>query len=105
MGEGRFERSLIAVTDANGEVVLAQDEHLRPGTSMEALAKLRPAFADLGLTGRVEGEDLSFDELCLARYPGLDRIEHVHHAGNSSGIVDGAAAALVASDGWVRAHG
>jgi acetyl-CoA C-acetyltransferase len=105
VSEGRFDRSLIAVTDANGEVVLAQDEHLRPGTSMEALAKLRPAFADLGLTGRVEGEDLSFDELCLARYPGIDQVEHVHHAGNSSGIVDGAAAALVASDRWVRAHG
>ena len=54
---------------------------------------------------RVEGEDLSFDELCLARYPDLDHVEHVHHAGNSSGIVDGAAAALVASEGWVRAHG
>ena len=105
VGEGRFDRSLLPVTDANGEVVLALDEHLRPGTSMEALAKLRPAFAELGATGRVEGEDLSFDELCLARYPGLDRVEHVHHAGNSSGIVDGAAAALVASDRWVRAHG
>jgi acetyl-CoA C-acetyltransferase len=53
----------------------------------------------------VEGEDLSFDELCLARYPVLDHIEHVHHAGNSSGVVDGAAAALVASDDWLRAHG
>jgi acetyl-CoA C-acetyltransferase len=103
--EGRFDRSLIAVTDSNGVVVLAEDEHLRPATSMEGLAKLRPAFADLGATGRVEGEDLSFDELCLARYPDIDRIEHVHHAGNSSGVVDGAAAALVASDDWVRAHG
>jgi acetyl-CoA C-acetyltransferase len=103
--EGRFDRSLVALTDANGVVVLARDEHLRPTTSMEGLAKLRPAFAELGASGRVEGEDLSFDELCLARYPVLDHIEHVHHAGNSSGVVDGAAAALVASDDWLRAHG
>jgi acetyl-CoA C-acetyltransferase len=105
VGEGRFDRSLVPVSDANGVVVLAEDEHFRPGTSLEALAKLRPAFAELGATGRVAGEDLSFDQLCLARYPDIDRVEHVHHAGNSSGIVDGAAAALLASDDWVRAHG
>jgi acetyl-CoA C-acetyltransferase len=105
VGEGRFDRSLVPVSDANGVVVLAEDEHFRPGTSLEALAKLRPAFAELGATGRVAGEDLSFDQLCLARYPDIHRVEHVHHAGNSSGIVDGAAAALLASDDWVRAHG
>jgi acetyl-CoA C-acetyltransferase len=105
VSEGRFDHSLVAVRDANGDVVLAEDEHFRPGTSMEGLAKLRPAFAELGASGRVEREDLSFDDLCLARYPDVERMEHVHHAGNSSGIVDGAAAALVASDYWVRAHG
>ena len=53
----------------------------------------------------LEGDRRTFDEMCLERYPGIDRVEHVHHAGNSSGVVDGAAAALVASDGWVQAHG
>jgi acetyl-CoA C-acetyltransferase len=94
--EGRFERGIIAVTDPDGEVLLARDEHPRPGTTLEALAKLRPAFAEQGET---------YDEIALSRYPKVDRIEHVHHAGNSSGVVDGAAAALVASDAWVRANG
>ena len=103
--EGRFERSLIPVTDAAGAVVLDHDEHPRPGTSLEGLAKLRPAFAEEGATGRAAGESLTFDEICLKRYPQIERVEHVHHAGNSSGVVDGAAAVVVASDDWVRAHG
>jgi acetyl-CoA C-acetyltransferase len=105
MAEGRFDRSLVPVTDGAGTVVLARDEHPRPGTSLEGLAKLRPAFAESGATGRAEGDRLTFDEVCLQRYPTLDHIEHVHHAGNASGVVDGAAAAAVASDDWVRAHG
>jgi acetyl-CoA C-acetyltransferase len=105
MAEGRFDRALIPVTDAAGAVVLDHDEHPRPGTSLEGLAKLRPAFADVGATGHAEGDSLSFDEVCLTRYPQIDRVQHVHHAGNSSGVVDGAAAAVVASDDWVRAHG
>ncbi len=71
---------------------------------MEGLARLRPAFAEMG-AATLEDDGRTFDDMCLERYPEIDRVEHVHHAGNSSGVVDGAAAALVASDGWVRAHG
>jgi acetyl-CoA C-acetyltransferase len=94
--EGRFEHGIVPVTGADGEVLLAADEHPRPGTTVEGLAKLRAAFAEAGET---------YDAVARERYPEVDAIEHVHHAGNSSGVVDGAAAALVASDGWVRAHG
>ena len=105
MAEGRFDRSLVAVRDHSGAVVLDHDEHPRAGTSMEGLAKLRAAFAEAGASGHAEGESLTFDEICLQRYPAIDHVEHVHHAGNSSGVVDGAAAAAVASEAWVRAHG
>jgi acetyl-CoA C-acetyltransferase len=94
--EGRFERGIIPVTGRDGEVLLARDEHPRPGTSLDGLAKLRPAFAEAGET---------FDAMALERYPKVDHVDHVHHAGNSSGVVDGAAAAVVASDAWVRANG
>jgi acetyl-CoA C-acetyltransferase len=94
--EGRFDRGIIPVTGSSGEVLLARDEHPRPGTTLEGLAKLRPAFAELGDT---------YDDVARTRYPEVDHIEHVHHAGNSSGVVDGAAAALVASDAWVEANG
>jgi len=89
--EGRFARSIVPVTDANGLTILARDEHLRPGTDMAALAALAPAFRELGET--LPG----FDAVALMKYPELERIEHVHHAGNSSGIVDGAAAVVVGS--------
>jgi acetyl-CoA C-acetyltransferase len=94
--DGRFERGIVPVTGPDGSVVLDRDEHPRPQTTAEGLAKLRPAFAEAGET---------YDAMALSRYPKVDRIDHVHHAGNSSGVVDGAAAAVVASDGWVRAHG
>jgi acetyl-CoA C-acetyltransferase len=97
--EGRFDRSLIEVTTANGS--FARDEHPRPGTSVETLARLKPAFAAMGAT-RADGEQRTFDEICLERYPSIDHIDHVHHAGNSSGIVDGAAAVLVASSNWMH---
>lgn len=87
---GAFDRSIVPVVDANGVTLLAQDEHPRPGTTAESLAKLRPSFAKLG-------EGFGFDAVALQRYPELERIEHVHHAGNSSGIVDGAAAVLLGS--------
>jgi len=96
MEEGRFNRGMIPVVGADGEVALDHDEHPRPGTTLEGLGKLRPAFAEQGET---------YDEMALSRYPKVERIDHVHHAGNSSGVVDGAAAALVASDPWVRANG
>jgi acetyl-CoA C-acetyltransferase len=94
--EGRFDRGVVAVTGADGEVLLARDEHPRAGTTLEGLAKLRPAFADMGAT---------YDEIARERYPRVDHIDHVHHAGNSSGVVDGAAAAVVASDAWIDANG
>jgi acetyl-CoA C-acetyltransferase len=100
--EKRFERSLVEVATPDG--VCARDEHPRPGTSAETLARLRPAFAAMGAS-RVDGEPLTFDEICLQRYPGIDHIDHVHHAGNSSGVVDGAAAVAVASSSWMSANG
>ncbi|CDO87681.1 acetyl-CoA acetyltransferase [Mycobacterium triplex] len=100
--EGRFDRSLVEVATPDGTV--ARDEHPRRGTSTETLAKLKPAFAAMGATG-VDGEHHTFDEICLRRYPGIDHIDHVHHAGNSSGVVDGAAAVLLASPDWARANG
>jgi acetyl-CoA C-acetyltransferase len=100
--EKRFERSLVEVATRDG--ICARDEHPRPGTSAETLARLRPAFAAMGAS-RADGEPLTFDEICLQRYPGIDHIDHVHHAGNSSGVVDGAAAMAVASSSWMSANG
>ncbi|MGF1552144.1 MAG: acetyl-CoA C-acetyltransferase [Paracoccaceae bacterium] len=89
--EGRFARSVVPVTDRNGVAVLERDEHMRPDTTMEALAGLKPSFKAVG-----EGMP-GFDAVALLKYPHLERIEHVHHAGNASGIVDGAAGVLVGS--------
>ena len=101
--EKRFAKSLIPVKDAAGEVVLDHDEHPRPQTTREGLASLEPSFVQLA--GYVqEGDELTFDQKALKTYPQLDKIEHVHHAGNSSGIVDGASAVLVASERYVREH-
>jgi len=99
--QGRFDRSLVEVATPNGSC--ARDEHPRPGTSIETLARLKPAFAAMGAT-RADGEQQTFDELCLQRYPSIEQIDHVHHAGNSSGVVDGAAAVAVASSSWMHAH-
>jgi acetyl-CoA C-acetyltransferase len=89
--EDRFHRSIVPVTDRNGVLVLDCDEHMRPGTTAESLGQLKPSFVSMG-------RDYGFDEVALSRYPQLERIEHVHHAGNSSGIVDGAAAVLLGSE-------
>lgn len=88
--EQRFRKSIIPVTDVIGQPVLARDEHLRPGTDMQALGGLKPSFADIG-------QGFGFDSLALQKYPEFEKINHVHTAGNSSGIVDGAAAVLVGS--------
>ncbi len=103
--EGRFERSLFPVTDpASGATALAVDEYPRPSTTAEGLAALEPAFAALGATPfGLHGETL--DAIALARYPEAGAIQHVHTAGNSSGIVDGAAAVLLASEEYVAAQG
>jgi acetyl-CoA C-acetyltransferase len=87
---GAFARSVVPVRDVLGEVVLRRDEHPRPGTTLEDLAKLKPAFA-------AQGQHAGFDTIALQRYPHIEAIEHVHTGGNSSGIVDGAAAVLIGS--------
>ena len=103
MAEGRFERSLLAVTRPDGSVLCDRDEHPRAGTTVEKLAGLKPAFAVMGETASPEGP--TYDELCVQRYPSISAVEHVHHAGNSSGVVDGAAALVVASKAWCEANG
>ena len=95
--QGYFERSLVPVQDSLGQTILAQDEFIKPGTTLEGLAALKPSFAQMGAMG--------FDQLALSHYPQVARIDHVHHAGNASGIVDGAAAVLIGSEAAARAHG
>jgi acetyl-CoA C-acetyltransferase len=103
--ECRFSKSLFPVTDpASGAVVLERDEYLRPSTTLEALAALAPAFTEMGAT-TVGPHGETLDQIAQARYPEVRAIQHVHTAGNSSGIVDGAAAVLIASADYVRAHG
>jgi acetyl-CoA C-acetyltransferase len=85
---GAFARSVVPVRDVLGEVVLVRDEHPRAGTTLDDLAKLKPAFA-------AQGRQAGFDTIALQRYPQIEAIEHVHTGGNSSGIVDGAAAVLI----------
>src|SRR5207244_5923391 len=86
--EGRFKNSVIPVKDVNGITLLAKDEHMRPTTTMQSLAQLQPSFAQMG-------ELAGFDAVAVQAHPEIEFVEHVHHAGNSSGIVDGAAAVLV----------
>jgi acetyl-CoA C-acetyltransferase len=88
--EGRFARSIVPVYDANGELCLDRDEHMRPGTTLESLSKLRPAFADMSTKG-------GFGEIVKKRYPQVNRLRHLHTGGNSSGVVDGASALLIGS--------
>ncbi len=102
--EGRFAKSLFTVVDLDGKPLLDRDEHPRAGATMEALAKLEPAFAGLGATPMGPGGE-TVDALALARYPQVTSIQHVHTAGNSSGIVDGAAVVLLASGDYVKANG
>jgi len=104
IAEGRFERSIIPVVGSDGDVLLDHDEHPRAGTTLDGLAKLAPSFAGLGgQTFDRFGE--TFDDMCRRAYPQIDHVTHVHHAGNSSGVVDGAAALLLASSDWARANG
>jgi len=86
--DGRFSRSVVPVKDVNGLTILAKDEHMRPGTTMQSLAALQPSFAQIGELG-------GFDAVAIQAHPEVEFVNHVHHAGNSSGIVDGAAAVLV----------
>ena len=89
--DNRFANSVVTIKDQNGISILNHDEHMRPDADMQALGSLKPAFKDMG--EKMPG----FDAVALLRYPQYERIEHVHHAGNSSGIVDGAAGVLIGS--------
>jgi len=104
MSEGRFDRSVVPIHNADGSVALAADEFPRPSTTQDGLAKLQPSFAQMG-TEVFDGYDRSFDDMARLAYPNVDRVEHVHHAGNSSGVVDGASAILVAAPEFARANG
>jgi acetyl-CoA C-acetyltransferase len=86
--DGRFKHSILPIRDVNGITLLDRDEHMRPTTTMQSLASLKPAFVEMGQLG-------GFDAVATQRYPEVEEINHVHHAGNSSGIVDGAAAVLI----------
>jgi acetyl-CoA C-acetyltransferase len=88
--DGRFKHSVMPVKDVNGLTILAKDEHMRPSTTMQSLAQLQPSFVQMG-------EMYGFDAVALQAHPEVEKVDHVHHAGNSSGIVDGAAAVLVGS--------
>jgi acetyl-CoA C-acetyltransferase len=94
--DGRFGRSVIPVKDINGLTILARDEHMRPDTNMQSLAQLKPSFVQMGELG-------GFDAVAIQAHPEIEVVEHVHHAGNSSGIVDGAAAVLIGSRAAGRA--
>ena len=94
--QGYFNKSIIPVKDKAGVVILEQDEFIKPNTTAEALSTLNPSFAMMGQMG--------FDAIALQKYPEVGSIQHVHHAGNSSGIVDGAAVVLVASEQAVQQH-
>ncbi len=95
--KGYFNQSIVAVKDKAGVTILAQDEFIKPTTTAEGLAKLNPSFAMMGQMG--------FDAIALQKYPEVQNIQHVHHAGNSSGIVDGAALVLLASEKAVKEQG
>ena len=88
--EGRFKKSIVPIKDVNGLTILAKDEHMRPGTTMQTLAALQPSFVQMG-------EMAGFDAVAVQRYPEVEAVNHVHTPGNSSGIVDGAAAVLIGS--------
>ena len=94
---GHFAGSMVPVMDFLGQTILDEDEFIKPHTTMEGLAALKPSFAEMGALG--------FDAVALTRYPQVERIHHVHHAGNASGIVDGATAVLIGSEAAGKTHG
>ncbi len=96
--EGRFSKSVVPVKDINGITILAKDEHMRPSTDMQSLASLEPSFVMMGEMG-------GFDAVAIQAHPDVEAVRHVHHAGNSSGIVDGAAAVLLGSKKGGKALG
>ena len=97
--EGRFAKSVVTITDQNGLTILERDEYMRPATDMQSLGGLKPAFKDMGEV--MPG----FDKVAMLKYPHLGHINHIHHAGNSSGIVDGSAALLIGNKAFGIAQG
>jgi len=97
--ENRFAKSIVPVKDQNGLTILDHDEYMRPGTDMQTLGRLDPSFKAMGEV--MPG----FDKVAIMKYPHLERINHIHHAGNSSGIVDGAGAVLIGNAEFGKAHG
>lgn len=97
--DNRFEKSVITVKDQNGLTILDRDEYMRPGTDMQSLGALNPSFAMMG--EQMPG----FDKVAMLKYPHLERVNHIHHAGNSSGIVDGAAAVLIGNKEFGEKYG
>ena len=97
-GEGRFKKSVVPVEDVNGLFILDKDEHMRPTTDMQSLGQLKPSFVQMG-------EMAGFDAVAIQAHPDVEFVNHVHHAGNSSGIVDGAAAVLVGSKAGGKSAG
>ncbi len=96
--DGRFDNSVVPVTDINGLTILERDEHPRPDTNMQALGALNPSFEIIGQMG-------GFDAVAIQAHPDVEKVKHVHHAGNSSGIVDGAAAVLVGNEAGGKSAG
>jgi len=96
--KGYFKKSIVPVKDQNGLTILDKDEHMRPSTTMQSLASLQPSFEVMGAMG-------GFDAVATQSHPEVEKVVHVHHAGNSSGIVDGAAAVLLGSEAAGKKHG
>ncbi|CUH44275.1 acetyl-CoA C-acetyltransferase [Ruegeria atlantica] len=97
--DNRFDKSVITIKDQNGLTILDRDEYMRPGTDMQSLGGLNPAF-------QMMGEQMpGFDKVAMLKYPHLEKINHIHHAGNSSGIVDGAAAVLIGNKEFGEKYG
>jgi acetyl-CoA C-acetyltransferase len=104
IADGRFDQALIPIRHDDESAALERDEFPRPGTTLESLGQLQPSFAKMG-AHKPEGSALTLDETALKVYTDWSAIEHVHHAGNSSGVVDGASAVLLASPEYAKAHG
>ncbi len=104
IAEGRFKDALVPIHNDDGTLALDRDEHPRPGTTIEDLSGLQPSFEQMGQTIQ-EGYDETFDDMCKRVYPDIDKVNHVHHAGNSSGVVDGASAMLVTSPEFAQSRG
>lgn len=101
---GRFQRSVVPIYNDDGTLALDHDEYPRPGTTLEALAKLTPSFEKMGAM-TPPNDTRTYDQICKDVYPQINEVNHVHHAGNSSGVVDGASALLIASPEYAKAHG